>query len=130
MGTVNRYETIAMYKTSFYTFYLPYAAALYLAGYDDQTEDGRLRQDLGIDTDSTEDDHVIDDGFLFHVCRQLSIDIGIKFQVDDDYLDCYGDPAVTGKVGTDIEDFKCSWIVAKALELANDDQYEVLKLHY
>merc|ERR1712130_1015217 len=37
---------------------------------------------------------------------------------------------VTGKVGTDIEDFKCSWIVAKALELMDGGQYEVLKRHY
>jgi len=125
--SVDRYDTIAMYKTSFYTFYLPYAAALYLAGYDDKKEGGgRLRKEMGI---GAEDD-VIDDGFLFHICRQLSIDIGIKFQVDDDYLDCYGDPEVTGKVGTDIEDFKCSWIVAKALELMDDAQYEVLKRHY
>ena len=86
-----------------------------------------MREEMGIEDAENE---VLDDGFLFHVCRQLSIDIGIKFQIDDDYLDCYGDPEVTGKVGTDIEDFKCSWIVAKALELMNDAQCEVLKRHY
>ena len=113
-----------MYKASFYTFYLPYAAALYLTGYDDKAEGKRINEQLGTD------DEVIDDGFLFHVCRQLSIDIGIKFQIDDDYLDCFGDPAITGKEGTDIQDFKCSWIAAKALELMNDKQYEIMKKHY
>ncbi|XP_052731208.1 farnesyl pyrophosphate synthase 2-like isoform X1 [Vigna angularis] len=38
---------------------------------------------------------------------------------EDDYLDCFGDPDTIGKIGTDIEDFKCSWLVAKALKLSN-----------
>eukprot|EP01084_Bolivina_argentea_P014187 26519_1 len=123
--TLERYEAIAMYKTSFYTFYLPYASALYLVGYDDKNKYSNvLKEELNIKDD------IIDDGFLFHVCRQLSIELGIKFQIDDDFLDCFGDPEITGKIGTDIQDFKCSWIVVKALELMNDKQYEILKKHY
>jgi len=30
------------------------------------------------------------------------------------------------QIGTDIEDFKCSWLVAKALELCNEQQKKVL----
>eukprot|EP01083_Nonionella_stella_P087988 244977_1 len=124
--TIDRYETIAMYKTSFYTFYLPYAAALYVAGYDDKNGNKRINEELSVE----QDDGVLDDGFLFHIVRQLSIEFGIKFQIDDDYLDCYGDPQVTGKVGTDIEDFKCSWLVVQALARMNDEQYVILKEHY
>jgi hypothetical protein len=30
------------------------------------------------------------------------------------------------QIGTDIEDFKCSWLVVKALELSNEEQKKVL----
>lgn len=46
----------------------------------------------------------------------------------DDYLDCYGDPAVTGKVGTDIEERKCSWLVVQALNRISDEQMQILKV--
>ncbi|XP_048331539.2 farnesyl pyrophosphate synthase 1 [Ziziphus jujuba] len=48
----------------------------------------------------------------------------------DDYLDCFGVPEKIGKIGTDIEDFKCSWFVVKALELANEEQKKTLFENY
>jgi farnesyl diphosphate synthase len=35
-----------------------------------------------------------------------------------------------GKIGTDIEDAKCPWLVCKALELVSEDQKQILVDHY
>ena len=46
----------------------------------------------------------------------------------DDYLDCYGDPTITGKIGTDIEESKCSWLVIQALKKADNEQRLILEV--
>jgi farnesyl diphosphate synthase len=48
--------------------------------------------------------------------------------VQDDYLDCYGDPAVIGKIGTDIQDNKCGWLVVQALKRATPEQRAILEV--
>lgn len=42
--------------------------------------------------------------------------------MQDDYLDCYGNETITGKIGTDIQDSKCSWLLVKAMEHGSDQQ--------
>ncbi len=57
--------------------------------------------------------------------------LGISFQLQDDLLDTYGDPAKFGKkVGGDIVQNKKTYLYLKALELANADQKSSLQELY
>ena len=58
--------------------------------------------------------------------RRHSDSVGEYFQCQDDYLDVYADPETLGKIGTDIQDNKCSWVINSALSLANKEQRKVL----
>lgn len=102
--TLERYRLIVKYKTAFYTFYLPIACGLIISGMGDPAS--------------------------LATARRICVLMGEYFQVQDDYLDCYGDPKVIGKVGTDIQDNKCSWLVVQALDRANPAQRKVLETHY
>ena len=102
--TLQRYKLIVKYKTSFYSFYLPIAMGMLLSG--------------------------IKDVESYNTARRILLIMGEYFQVQDDYLDCFGDPAVIGKVGTDIQDNKCSWLVVQALERCDPAQRKVLEKNY
>lgn len=66
----------------------------------------------------------------FKQSHDILIPLGEYFQVQDDYLDCYGAPEVIGKIGTDIMDNKCSWLINQALAKANPEQRKVLDENY
>jgi geranylgeranyl diphosphate synthase, type II len=54
--------------------------------------------------------------------------LGIAFQIQDDYLDVYADKAKFGKkVGGDIAENKKTFLLIKALELATGEQAEILE---
>ncbi|KAK9471954.1 isoprenoid synthase domain-containing protein [Dipodascopsis tothii] len=99
-----KHSFIVIYKTAFYSFYLPVALAMYMAGVSSEAD---LKQ-----------------------AKDVLIPLGEYFQIQDDYLDCYGDPEVIGKIGTDIMDNKCSWIINKALQKASPAQRKVLDDNY
>ena len=46
----------------------------------------------------------------------------------NDFLDCYGDPALTGKLGSDIEECKCGWLSVQALLRATPEQQKLFKV--
>ena len=102
--TAERHALIVKYKTAFYSFYLPVALGMIMAGI--------TRKDL------------------YDQARKILCIMGEYFQVQDDYLDCYGAPEVIGKVGTDIQDNKCSWLVIQALSRANKKQRAILEKNY
>jgi len=98
------YNQIVTNKTAWYSFYFPVQLAMGLAGIKDQVVQKQT--------------------------QRILIDTGKFFQAQDDYLDCFGDPEVTGKVGTDIQDGKCSWMVVMAMQRSNPKQKELLKENY
>ncbi|KAI9921499.1 hypothetical protein PsorP6_002483 [Peronosclerospora sorghi] len=102
--TLKRYRQIVTYKTAYYTFYLSTACAMFLNGVVDKAS-----HDLA---------------------KNICLRIGEYFQIQDDFLDCYGDEKVIGKVGTDIQDNKCSWLIVQALEHATPEQRNTLKENY
>jgi farnesyl diphosphate synthase len=102
--TQDRYDKIVLNKTAYYTFYLPVALAMALAG--------------------------VTDDAAFDEAQSLLLPMGRYFQIQDDVLDAFGSVEVIGKVGTDIQDAKCSWLIVQALSRASAEQREVLHKNY
>ena len=102
--SLDKYMFIVTYKTAYYSFYLPVTLALH---YFQLATENNLRQ-----------------------AHDILIPLGQYFQIQDDYLDAYGDPAVIGKIGTDIQDNKCSWLINQALQRSSPEQRKVLDASY
>jgi farnesyl diphosphate synthase len=71
----NSYTRIIFNKTAIYTFFLPIAAGMRLVGANSEEE--------------------------ISSARDISTQIGLKFQIQDDWLDAFG--VDIGKDGTDIQ---------------------------
>ncbi|XP_062708021.1 farnesyl pyrophosphate synthase [Aedes albopictus] len=102
--TMDLYKSIVCHKTAYYTFYLPVALAMHMTGFTDPE--------------------------VFRQTKTILLEIGLFYQTQDDFLDCFGDPAVTGKIGTDIEEGKCTWLSVVAMQRASDEQKELMKQCY
>jgi len=86
--SLERWTAIVTYKTAFYSFYLSVAFAMVYAGITKQE--------------------------AYDSARDILIKMGVYFQAQDDYLDCYGTPEQIGKIGTDIESKKCGFLFCNA----------------
>ncbi|AQS94776.1 polyprenyl synthetase [Polaribacter sp. BM10] len=61
----------------------------------------------------------------------FGLNLGLAFQLQDDYLDTFGDPETFGKqVGGDIIENKKTYLYLKALEVANGDEKGKLQYFY
>lgn len=101
---MEKYKTIVANKTAYYSFYLPVALAMHMAGYKEPE--------------------------MFRQTKTILLEVGNFFQAQDDFIDCFGDPAVTGKIGTDIQDGKCSWLAVVAMQRASAEQKLIMKECY
>jgi len=102
--TLANYQLIVKYKTAYYSFYMPVALAMLLAGIRSKP--------------------------AFQVAEDILLPMGEYFQIQDDFLDCYGDPKVIGKIGRDIEENKCSWLIVQAIKKCTPEQRALLQQHY
>nr|WP_309234862.1 polyprenyl synthetase family protein [Nocardia sp. XZ_19_385] len=69
------------------------------------------------------------DAGLFEAYREFGTDIGIAFQLRDDLLGVFGDPAVTGKPsGDDLREGKRTVLLAEALRRADATDVAAAKL--
>lgn len=105
--SLEKHQKIVIYKTAYYSFYLPVALAMYMCGIAHTPKDDP-----------------------YALARSILVPLGEYFQVQDDFLDFAGTPAQIGKVGTDIVDNKCSWCVNTALALATPQQRALLDENY
>ena len=103
--TLEKFNSISENKTAYYTFFLPIMGSFYL---------------------SVSDVNDIDINEIKDIC----IKMGIYFQAQDDYLDCYGDEKIIGKIGTDIEDGKCTWLITTVLEDIDENDKLTIKENY
>ncbi|CRG87502.1 farnesyl-pyrophosphate synthetase [Talaromyces islandicus] len=102
--SMEKYTFIVKYKTAYYSFYLPVTLALH---YLQRATPNNLKQS-----------------------EDILISLGEYFQIQDDYLDGFGAPETIGKIGTDIQDNKCSWLINQALEMVTPEQRKLLDEAY
>ncbi|VEN50386.1 unnamed protein product [Callosobruchus maculatus] len=101
--TMNRYMTTTKYKLCHF-YCLPMSLAMYLANIYDPEQ--------------------------HRVAKKISLEVGQLFQLQNDFLDCFGNPKGTGKESSDIKEGKCTWLAVVALQKATPAQKKIMEEHY
>ena len=104
--TFPTWQRIVKFKTAFYTFHLPLAMGLIVC------------ERTGIDAVNPA------------LVEEAAMIMGEYFQAQDDFMDCFTPPEILGKIGTDIQDVKCSWLAVNFLACANEEQVATFKANY
>ncbi|CAH1956275.1 unnamed protein product [Acanthoscelides obtectus] len=102
--TMKNYNLIMKYRTGYYSFQLPVAAAMYLANKDDPEQHRQA--------------------------KTILLEMGQFFHIQKDFMNCFGAPEVVGQVGSDINEGKCSWLAVVALQRASAAQRKIMEKHY
>ena len=101
--TEETYNRIVEYKTVFYTFFCPLEISKFICA-------KWIKSNICI--------------------KEFSFHMGHYFQVTDDYLDCFVDPETSRKIGTDIQDQKCTWLAIQFLSNATRDDINLWIKNY
>ncbi|KAJ7711277.1 farnesyl-diphosphate synthase [Mycena metata] len=110
--SLEKHRLIVIYKTAYYSFYLPVALAMYQSGVPaSYTASGKTIEP-------------------YKTALSILLPLGEYFQIQDDFLDFSVPPEQLGKIGTDIVDNKCSWCVNIALAACTPAQRAVLDANY
>lgn len=100
--TMERYNIMVDYKTAYYSVRLPFL--------------------VGILASNTLPRELAYNEMLTNVC----ILMGRIYQIQDDWLDVFGDPDITGKIGKDIQEGKITWLICKSVEICTKEQRDFI----
>lgn len=102
--TRDQWLSVVRFKTAFYTFWLPCELGILVSG---------------VKYSETE----------IKILKSVCLLLGELFQAQDDMLDCFGETSDIGKVGRDIEEGKCTWLLYTALESSDlGSRNEIVRL--
>ncbi|XP_059221669.1 farnesyl pyrophosphate synthase-like [Stomoxys calcitrans] len=98
--TMEMYRYTVEFKNGYCAFYLPFAAAMILAGNTNPLS--------------------------FQKTKSVSLKMAFYLQLQNDYFDIYGSPKATEKIGTDIEANKCTWLAIQCMQRASKEQKQIM----
>ncbi|CAH1100522.1 unnamed protein product [Psylliodes chrysocephalus] len=102
--TMKNYTLISKYKNGYCTLQLPVESAMFLANMSDPEQ--------------------------YRQAQTILLEMGQYFQVQKDFLNCFGNPELIKNIGSDINEGKCSWLAVVALQRANSSQREIMEQYY